>query len=323
MTFIFLGNHPFLHFFADSRGQLRALIFSLLLILLSTGTALCQDLVPRRWSHLPIDANFAGARYAYTTADIGLDPVLRLQDVEMDMHTVGFGYLRTFELLEKSARVELKLPLQDAYWTGVIDGKPASTHRRGMADPVLRLAVNLLGAPPLKGKEFAKHRASINQETILGAGMVVHVPLGQYDEKKLLNLGTNRFTIRPQLGFLHQYCNWTAELTGSVWFYTDNDSFLGGHRYEQDPEFTVQAHLIYTFHPVLWASISGGLGYGAESTIDHVPKENKQRNVAWSLGLGYTLTRQLGLRFDYVRIHDRSDTGADSHTLNTGITYFW
>lgn len=302
---------------------MRTLIFPLLFVLLTTGTAVCQDLVPRRWSHLPIDSNFVGMRYGYTSADIAFDPVLKLEGVEMDMHTVGFGYIRTFELLEKSARVELKLPFQDAYWEGLVDGKPASTHRRGMADPVVRLAVNLLGSPPLKGKEFAKYRASVKQETILGTGVVVHVPLGQYYEDKLLNLGSNRFTIRPQLGLLHQQGNWTAEVTGSVWFFTDNNSFFGGHQYEQDPEFTIQAHLIYTFHPVLWASISGGFGYGAESTIDDVPKENEQRNVAWSLGLGYTLTHQLGLTFKYVGIDNRSDTGADFHTFMTGITYFW
>jgi len=28
-----------------------------------------QDIEPRRWSHLPIGGNFAGAGYAYTTGD--------------------------------------------------------------------------------------------------------------------------------------------------------------------------------------------------------------------------------------------------------------
>ena len=40
-----------------------------------------QDIEPRRWSHLPIGGNFAGAGYAYTTGEIYFDPALRLRDV--------------------------------------------------------------------------------------------------------------------------------------------------------------------------------------------------------------------------------------------------
>ena len=177
---------------------MRYLIFPVFLSLLTTETALSQELVPRRWSHLPTSTNFATAGYAFTQADITFDPVLRIEDAELEMHTFAVSYIRTFELFEKSARVEFKLPLQDGRWTGLLNGEPAAVHRRGMADPIMRLAVNIIGAPPLKGEEFAQYRATINQETIVGVGLVVHLPLGQCYEDKLLNLGSNRFTIRPR-----------------------------------------------------------------------------------------------------------------------------
>jgi hypothetical protein len=302
---------------------MRDLILSILFTLLAIGTALPQELVPRRWSHLPINTNFAGASYAYTKADISVDPVLRLEDVDLELHTIALSYIRTFELFEKSVRVDFTIPFQDAEWTGLVDGKPASARRRGMADPVVRLAVNLLGGPPLKGKEFAKYRAAITQETMVGAGLAVHLPLGQYYDDKLLNLGSNRFTIRPQLGVVHQRGNWTGELSGSIWFFTDNDSFFNGREREQDPLYALQGHLIYTFQPGFWASISGALGYGAESTIDDEDKDDKQRNVAWALSMGYSLTRQFGLKFAYIGSHNRSDTGVDSDTLILGASYFW
>ena len=134
-----------------TRGT-RYLIFPVFLILLTTGTALSQELVPRRWSHLPINTNFTGAGYAFTRADIAFDPVLKIEDGELEMHTFAIGYIRSFELLEKSARVEVKLPFQDGRWTGLLDGEPATAHRRGMADPIMRLAVNIIGAPPLDNK---------------------------------------------------------------------------------------------------------------------------------------------------------------------------
>lgn len=292
-------------------------------IMLATGTTLAQELVPRRWSHLPIDTNFVGVGYAYTKADIAFDPVLQIEDAKLDMYTVAFSYIRTAELLGQSARVEVKIPFQDARWKGLLEGQPATAHRRGMADPMLRVAINLLGGPPLKAQEFAAYRAEHEVETTLGLGLVVQFPFGEYYEDKLLNLGSNRFTFRPQLGVEHRRGNWTAELTASTWFFTDNDSFLGDLRREQDPFFTVQSHLTYNFTPGFWASMSGGLGYGGESTIDGVEENDEQSNAAWALSVGYSLSRQFGLKFSYVGLYNYSDVGTDSDSLLLGASFFW
>ena len=96
-----------------------------------------------------------------------------------------------------------------------------------MGDPRLRLSVNFIGAPALRGKEFQAYRASHSINTVVGAALAVTLPLGEYEQEKLLNLGENRFIIRPQLGFVHTRGRWSYELTGSVFLYTDNDEFLG------------------------------------------------------------------------------------------------
>ena len=75
-----------------------------------------QDIEPRRWSHLPTGVNYAGAGYAFTAADVLLDPVLELRDVTLDLQTFGAKYLRTFEVLDRSARVELTVPYQHGLW---------------------------------------------------------------------------------------------------------------------------------------------------------------------------------------------------------------
>jgi hypothetical protein len=46
-----------------------------------------QDIEPRRWSHLPLDTNFLGVGYAYTSGDIFLNPVLQIEDGKFDMNT--------------------------------------------------------------------------------------------------------------------------------------------------------------------------------------------------------------------------------------------
>jgi hypothetical protein len=45
------------------------------------------------------------------------------------------------------------------------------------------------GAPALTLKEFAGY----TQDLIVGASLQVSVPLGQYDESRVVNIGTNRW----------------------------------------------------------------------------------------------------------------------------------
>ena len=148
-----------------------------------------------------MDVNFVGAAYVYTEADIFVDPVLELEDVNMEMSTVAGVYIRTFELFGKSARIDITQGYTEATWTGLLEGTPASTSRSGWSDTLVRFGINLYGAPPLRGEEFFAYRAEHKVETIVGVGLVVRLPTGDYEEDKLLNLGQNRFVFRPQLGF--------------------------------------------------------------------------------------------------------------------------
>ena len=146
----------------------------------------------------------------------------------------SFRFLHAFGLLGKSARFDLRLPHKSTRWKGLLDGVPASTGRTGLGDPIVRLSVNFFGAPALGRRELQRFRAARPINTVAGAAVAITLPLGDYEKDKLLNLGQNRFSIRPQLGVVHTRGPWSYELTGSVFFYTDNNEFLGTTR-EQDP----------------------------------------------------------------------------------------
>ena len=143
-------------------------------------------------------------------------------------------------------------------------GEPASTQRTGLGDPRVRLSVNFLGAPALEGKEFQAFRASHPVNTVVGAALAVTLPLGEYKESKLLNLGANRFVFRPQLGFVHTRGHWSYELTGSVLLFSDNDDFFGDKKREQDPLYALQTHLIYTSPQRWWISVGTAYDWGRE-----------------------------------------------------------
>ena len=192
------------------------------LIVFGVGLPLqAMELEPRRWTHIPVDTTFTGGGYARTESDIVFDPVLRIEDVKMDMDTFVFKYIRSFQFANKSASFSFTQAHHNGTWTGLLDGVPASTQRVGLSDPILRLAINLKGAPPLGGKEYLAYRAKQDIETIVGAGLSIQLPTGEYLDDKLINLGSNRYNIRTRLGVLHKRGKWAMEMTGGVWLYTE------------------------------------------------------------------------------------------------------
>lgn len=295
-----------------------------ILVLFSTLSPLAaQELDPRRWSHLPINTNFFGSAYAYTEGDISFDPALLLEDVEVSLDTVAFAYIRAFRLYQKTARFEVVQGWRDARWSGKVNGVDATVRRRGMADTRLRFSVNLLGAPPLSGKEYARYRAATKTETIVGVALNVDLPTGHYNEDRLLNIGNNSFTVSPQLGVVHKRGNWTFEGTTTLDLYTDNTSFFGGKKREQDPFYSMQAHAIYDVSPGFWVSASLGYGTGGRSTIDDVKKDDKKEFVAWALSAGYSLTKRLSLKAAYIGTRRDRESGLESDTFTIGFSTFW
>ena len=280
-----------------------------------------QEIEPRRWSHMPIGANFAGAAYAYTSGDISLEPELRIQNATFDLQTIGLKYIRSFEVLGMSARVDVTQPYQIGHWSGLLNGAPAKVERDGLADTSLRFAVNLLGAPPRAGKEFAEYRAKADSETIVGLGIVLQFPTGQYFDDKLINLGNNRFSFRPQLGAVHNFGKWSAELTTQAWFFTDNDEFFNGKRLGQDPVYSADANLIYTFRPGLW--LAGSLGYagGGVTAVNGAPSDNRQSNLGFGLGLGIPISRAIGVKIAYIGTRTEIQTGLDTDTLTCAVMF--
>ncbi|CAA6680205.1 MULTISPECIES: transporter [unclassified Lentimonas] len=289
------------------------------------ATSLCaQELTPRRWSHLPSDINVIGVGQVYTEGDIYFDPALNLEDVEMTIHTTAVRYVRTFSLLEKSARIELAQGYQDAEWEGKVDGVEAKAKRNGITDSSMRFAINLYGAPALKGKAFKDYRKSVYQsETIVGAGVVVTLPTGQYYNDKLLNISGNRTVIRPQLGVVHNRGKWTYEGTVAAWCYTKNDDFWNDNELEQDPFYAAQGHLIYTYKPGIWASASIGYGEGGESKVNGIRKHDRKRNLAWAFSAGYSFTPRFGVKAAYVGTETQTDKGFDSTSFALAASYVW
>ena len=281
------------------------------------------ELEPRQWSHLPVGTNFAGAGYAYTRADISFDPVLLIENAEMDLHTLAGKYIRTFGLFGKSGRIDLVQAYQDGKWSGLLDGAPATVSRNGLSDTFMRLSVNLYGAPPLSGKAFSAYRSGLKDDTIIGMALAVRFPTGDYMEDKLINLGQNRFIIRPQVGINHTRGKWTTEVTAEVAFYSKNDEFFNGNTLEQDPTYIIHGHLTHTFRPGLSLGVSVGYDHVGENSVNGIDKDDKKQDIGWALRFSYPINRRSGFNVNYIGTRKRQSTGFDSDTLTAGLSFSW
>jgi len=301
----------------SERDNKVVFLLVLVIALFWTGTAPAQDTEPRRWTNLPIGLNFIGAGYAYTDGDILFDPVLRIEDATFELHTGVLSYIRTLEIAGKSARVDFSLPYAAGRWEGLVDGEYTAIRRRGPGDARVRLSVLLYGAPAQTPQAFAK---SPKSNTVVGAAVAVTMPTGDYNSGRLINLGANRWVLRPQLGVTHQRGKWTGELTGSVFLYSDNNHFWQESRLVTNPLLAAQAHLIHTFRPGLWASLSTAYGWGGESTINGKAKDNINGNWLTALSLGVPVDRKQTVKFSWVRARTQKFTGSDTDSLLVSFT---
>ncbi|WP_172842599.1 transporter [Bradyrhizobium erythrophlei] len=124
-------------------------------------------------------------------------------------------------------------------------------------------------------KDFASYR----QDLIVGMSLQVSAPLGQYDNSKLLNLGNDRWSFKPELGISKAWGPWTFEVAPSVTIFSDNTDFFGGNIFAQAPIYAVQAHILYTFQSGVWMALDGIYFTGGHTTLNGVKGDNEQRNT--------------------------------------------
>ena len=195
------------------------------------------------------------------------------------------------------------LPVADASGSAKLNGQEVERDVLGLGDPLLRLSVNFFGAPALSMDEYATY----HQDVIVGASLQVTAPLGQYDSTKLLNVGTNRWSIKPELGVSKAWGPVTLEVIPAITFFTNNDDFLRGKTLEQDPIYSVQGHLIYEISPALWTAFDATYYTGGRTTIDG-EKGERLENVRLGLTTALSVSRHQSIKlFGSAGVYNRTE----------------
>ena len=251
-----------------------------------------QSLEPRAYSNSPTGLNFVLAGFQNSNGAIETDPALPIDSLSADVSTGYIGYVRTLEVAGNSAKLGVLLPYASLQADGFLDGVYKERDVVGLADPTFFFSYNFHGAPALSVPEFKDYR----QEKIIGVTLKIVAPLGDYDSSKLMNISTNRWTIEPGIGISSALGNWTLETSGAAAFYTDNNDFFNGKKREQDPIYSAQFHVTYTFPSKMWLAASTTYYEGGKTTIDSIERADLQENWRTGITLSLPLNRNQSVK---------------------------
>jgi hypothetical protein len=286
--------------------------------LLAASAARAQDIEPRQYANTPVGVNFLISGYAYTQGGLSFDPTLPVTNPDLSTNSAVLGFARSLDFWGRSGKIDFIAPYTWLSGSADLDGEPVTRRISGFTDPRFRVSVNLYGAPSLTMKEFP----AFQQDVIIGAALQVSAPWGQYDDTRLVNIGTNRWFFKPSLGVSKAVGLWILEATAAVTLYTDNTDFYGGKTREQDPLYAAEAHAIRSFSSGIWGSLDATYYTGGSTTVDDVAKRDLQRNWRFGATLAIPVNKRNSVKL-YGSSGVSARTGNDYDLLGVAWQYRW
>ena len=299
-------------------ARLAALALAMLALTGVAATARAQDIEPRAYSNAPIGVNFVIVGYVYTQGGLSFDSAIPITNAKLDTSNAVLAYARVLNLWGKSGKFDAIVPYSRLFGTAEFQGEPVERGITGLARPAFRLSMNLLGSPALPLREFANWK----QDLIIGASLQVAPPWNQYDSSRIVNIGTERWSFKPEIGISKAVGQWTLEMQAAATFFTDNDNFYGGKTRSQDPLYSLQGHVIYGFRSGKWLSVDGTYFGGGRTTIDGELNNDMQQN--WRVGatLAVPVDRLNSIKF-YASSGVSARTGNNYDAIGVAWQYRW
>jgi len=286
--------------------------------LVGVSPALAQGDGPRAYLVVPNGTNLLSAYGLWLRGNQTANFSSVIQGSDIDVNLLLVQATHAFALASKQSAVFAMVPYGDV--SGRIDSRLTSVRgsSTGFGDPILGAIVGLIGPPPLTPQEFVAYQPGY----ALGALAKVTVPVGNYDDEKVLNVGGNRWAL--QLGtpmawyfgqsFLDSALT-TIELLPSVHIFGDNDDPSGAATTSQDPLLRIEAHVTRNLHQAVWVSLDGQYVYGGETSKDGRSNDDTQR--AFELGgtVNVAFSRNASVKLSYGEVVSRNDQGPDGYMV--------
>ena len=276
-----------------------------LLVSLYLGSGAChaQDLAPRAYLITPIHSNAVTLTYSLFDGNLLFEGAVPITGASARVHVTIFNYSRSLTFFGRTANFTASLPYGVGNFRGTVVGAETLAYRSGLLPVTFRFSVNLVGGRAMNVAEFMQWR----QKTILGISFRLVPQAGQYDPTKLINLGTNRWAFKPELGYSRRWEHWTLDAYGGAWFYTTNPEFFshnlfspGTNTQTQSPIGSFEGHLSYDFRPRLWMSLDGNYWFGGATSLNGMLSASTlQRNSRVGGTASIPISRHQSIKFSY------------------------
>jgi hypothetical protein len=303
---------------APSRLSLGVAALGIIASVSGVADANAQEAEPRSYTNTPVGLNFLIAGYVYAQGKMAFDPDSAIADTKFHSNTEVLAYVRSFDVGGQSAKFDVIVPASSFSARGIVNGQPREREISGLGDPRFRVSFNLFGAPALSVKNFANYK----QDLIVGVSLQVSAPLGQYDDSKLINLGSNRWSFKPELGISKAWGPWTFELAPSVTFFSNNTDFVGGNTFAQAPFYAVQGHILYTFQSGVWMALDGVYFAGGRTALNGVKSDNEQANTRAGFTLALPIDTHNSLKLS-ASTGITTRTGSEFSAVGVAWQYRW
>lgn len=297
----------------------RTLRAALIMLLLVPAAAAAQEMEPRAYSPSPVGTNFAGVVFIHSSGGVLVDPSLPISDVHAStsVNVVALGHV--FDLFGRQALILGALPYAVADVTGNVGSNAREVHRSGLVDASAKLSVLLLGGKALTPREFvtAKHG------TVIGVSLGVQAPTGQYYPEYLINIGTNRWAVRPEGGISFPKGRWVFDGSASITLFADNDAFYPGQsRKTQQSIKALQGHVSYTFRPRMWVAFDATWYTGGRVDVNGNRGEQFQRNSRAGATFALPIGRKQSLKVAY-NTGTSTRFGGDFNAVSIAYQVVW
>jgi len=286
---------------------LRAILRSALLLIFYLQVArircLAQDLAPRAYLVTPLHSNAITLTYSFYDGSILFDGTTPITDATARANVTVLSLSHSLNCFGRTANLLVSLPYGVGNFRGKVAEAETLAYRSGLLPMTLRFSVNLKGGPAMNVDEYTHWK----QTTILGVSIKVVPPTGQYDSTKLINFGSNRWAVKPELGYSHRWGHWILDAYAGTWFFTTNPEFFSHNRFSpgtntqsQSPTGSFEGHLSYDFKPRLWISLDGNFWFGGTTSLNGVPNNlTLQRNSRVGLTASIPLSRNQSIKISY------------------------
>jgi hypothetical protein len=282
-----------------------------------------QQLEPRSYSPSPVGANFAAVGYGYSTGGVLFDPSIPVTNAHADINATSLGYGRTFGFLGKQGLITIGIPYAWGILTGEVGPtlKDSMVRRSGLGDLQTKLSLNIIGSPALSPQAFAK---TPPKPFIFGASLLVVAPTGQYYPTKVINISTDRWAFKPELGASYIVDRKLyLDLFYGVWFFGDNTQFYPGSNVQSEaPLSSMQFHVSYTFNTRFWVAADATWYSGGATSTNGGPQVARQDNTRAGLLAAFKITPSQSIKATFSK-GATARVGQNFDSYGLGYQYLW